>query len=130
EYQRGERLYRAQSRASAAAGSTEQVHASREVIVAGGAFNSPQLLMLSGTGPAEVLNRYQVPVRVPLAGVGRNLQDRYEISVVNQMNFSSWSVFKDATFGRGDRLFSEWAKHRTGVYATNGSVLTVFRRSP
>ena len=49
-----------------------------EVILSAGAFNSPQLLMLSGIGPKAVLDRAGIPVRVDLAGVGRNLQDRYE----------------------------------------------------
>jgi 4-pyridoxate dehydrogenase len=47
----------------------------REVIVSAGTINSPQLLMLSGIGPAEELVRHNIPVRVSLAGVGQNLQD-------------------------------------------------------
>ena len=57
----------------------------REVILAGGAFNTPQLLMLSGIGPRDELERHGIAVRVDLPGVGRNLQDRYEIGVVNRM---------------------------------------------
>src|SRR5262245_49737592 len=49
--------------------------ARREVILAGGAINSPQLLMLSGIGPASELARHGISVRVALAGVGQNLQD-------------------------------------------------------
>jgi len=49
--------------------------ARREVILCGGAINSPQLLMLSGIGPADELARHGIPVRVPLSGVGKNLQD-------------------------------------------------------
>ncbi len=49
--------------------------ARREVILSAGTINSPQLLMLSGIGPAEELARHDIPVRVPLAGVGQNLQD-------------------------------------------------------
>ncbi len=60
------------------------VRASREVILAGGAFNTPQLLMLSGIGPRTALERHGIPVRVDLPGVGRNLQDRYEVGVVNR----------------------------------------------
>jgi 4-pyridoxate dehydrogenase len=47
----------------------------REIILSAGTINSPQLLMLSGIGPAEELARHAIPVRVPLAGVGQNLQD-------------------------------------------------------
>ena len=56
-------------------GENRTARARREVILSAGAINSPQLLMLSGIGPAEELARYDIPVRVPLAGVGQNLQD-------------------------------------------------------
>jgi len=49
--------------------------ARREVILATGAINSPQLLMLSGIGPADELARHDIGVHVALAGVGQNLQD-------------------------------------------------------
>jgi choline dehydrogenase len=47
------------------------------VIVAGGAFNSPQLLQLSGIGPAPLLERLGIAVRADMPGVGANLQDHY-----------------------------------------------------
>ncbi|MFZ1429543.1 MAG: choline dehydrogenase [Geminicoccaceae bacterium] len=56
----------------------KQVLASREVILAGGAINSPQLLMLSGIGPADELARVGVPAVHDLPGVGQNLQDHLE----------------------------------------------------
>ena len=130
EYQRGERLYRAHGQPSSDAGRTETVYASREVILSGGVFNSPQLLMLSGIGPADHLRDCGVPVRLPLAGVGSHLQDRYEVSVVNEMAFPRWSVYKGATFSAGDPLFAEWQSGRGSVYGTNGSVLTITHRSP
>jgi choline dehydrogenase-like flavoprotein len=68
-------------------------------------------------------------VRIPLPGVGRNLQDRYEIAVVNRMDFDAWNAYRGATFSPGDPQFSQW-KERDGPYITNGSVLTLFRRSP
>jgi choline dehydrogenase/4-pyridoxate dehydrogenase len=51
------------------------VHADREVLLAGGSINSPQVLMLSGIGPPDALATHGISVRAPLAGVGRNLQD-------------------------------------------------------
>ena len=129
EYLEGERLYRAHARPSQTAGERRTVHASREVILAGGAFNSPQLLMLSGIGPPEVLERHGIQVRVALPGVGTNLQDRYEIGVVNRMKFRAWNAYKGATFSTGDPQFAEWKRRGTGVYTTNGAVLTLFRRS-
>ena len=56
-------------------GREEIARASREVIVCGGALGSPQLLMLSGVGPAEDLRRHRIPVIQDLPGVGLNLQD-------------------------------------------------------
>ena len=75
----------------------------REVILSGGAFNTPQLLMLSGIGPRAVLEPLGIPVRVELPGVGKNLQDRYEVGVVNRMSFDRWNVLEGVTFSRGDR---------------------------
>jgi choline dehydrogenase len=85
--------------------------------------------MLSGIGPREELDRHEIPVRVELAGVGRNLQDRYEVGVVNRMNFESWDAYAGASFTTQDAKFLEWQTRRCGLYATNGAVMTVFRRS-
>jgi choline dehydrogenase len=57
------------------AGAEHTVRATREVLLCGGAINSPQLLMLSGIGPASHLAEVGVQARVDLAGVGANLQD-------------------------------------------------------
>lgn len=128
EYQKGERLYGADPSASAAAGAVGSVRARREVILAGGAFNTPQLLMLSGIGDPDVLNRYGITTRVPLRSVGRNLQDRYEVPVVNRMA-RSWEMLEGATFSTNDRQYRAWAANRQGVYTSNGALLGVVQRS-
>jgi choline dehydrogenase-like flavoprotein len=130
EYLKGERLYRAHPKPNPETGERRVVYASKEVIVSGGAFNSPQLLMLSGIGPREVLERFGIPVQVELPGVGRNLQDRYEVGVVNRMSFPAWHIYKGAEFCTQDPQYKQWRTCGGGVYATNGSVLCVFRRSP
>ncbi|WP_242111442.1 GMC family oxidoreductase [Luteimonas aquatica] len=56
-----------------------QAHAGREVLLCGGAINSPQLLMLSGIGPAGDLRRHGIDVRVDAPGVGANLQDHLDV---------------------------------------------------
>jgi choline dehydrogenase-like flavoprotein len=129
EYLRGERLYRAHASPSSVAGDTTTLLAAREVILSGGAFNTPQILMLSGIGPREVLERHEIPVRVELSGVGKNLQDRYEVGVVNRMNFQSWDAYEGASFTTKDAKFLEWDTGRSGLYASNGAVMTAFRRS-
>jgi choline dehydrogenase len=58
-------------------GETRTARAARDVIVCGGAVNSPQLLMLSGIGPAAQLSALGIPVVQELAGVGHSLQDHY-----------------------------------------------------
>lgn len=58
-----------------------QARATREVILSGGAVNTPQVLMLSGIGPADVLNRFEIPVVQDLDGVGKNLQDHLDCSI-------------------------------------------------
>ena len=130
EYMRGARLYRADPYPASTPGDLSTAVSSREVILSGGAFNTPQLLMLSGIGPRPMLEQYGIRVRADLAGVGRNLQDRYEVGVVNRMNFESWQAYKGASFTTSDPQFKEWQSKKTGLYTTNGSVLTVFRRSP
>jgi 4-pyridoxate dehydrogenase len=56
-------------------GETRRAHAAREVILAGGVINSPQVLMLSGIGDPAELRAHGIDVKVPLPGVGKNLQD-------------------------------------------------------
>jgi len=129
EYLKGERLYRAHGRPATAPGVSMQAEATREVILCGGAFNTPQLLMLSGIGPRDVLEPLGIPVRIELPGVGRNLQDRYEIGVVNRMNFERWKILDGATFSHGDPQYREWASGSGGVYASNGAVLATILKS-
>jgi 4-pyridoxate dehydrogenase len=61
------------------AGGTHRVDAAREVILAGGVINTPQLLMLSGVGDAGELARHGIAVKAALPGVGRNLQDHVSV---------------------------------------------------
>jgi choline dehydrogenase-like flavoprotein len=128
EYLSGERLYRADPHPNLTPGVPRQIIARREVIVAGGAFNTPQLLMLSGIGPAAHLAEHGIPVRVDLRGVGSNLQDRYEIGVVNRMTHP-WESLAGARFERGDPLYREWQERQTGMYVSNGGAIAVARRS-
>lgn len=129
EYLKGERLYRAHGQPGTGSGTLLQAQAAREVILCGGTFNTPQLLMLSGIGPRAVLEPFGIPVRVDLPGVGKNLQDRYEVGVVNRMNFDRWEILNGATFGRGDPQYRQWQEKREGVYTSNGAVLAAILKS-
>ncbi|GAA4677402.1 GMC family oxidoreductase [Nocardioides nanhaiensis] len=64
------------------AGAAHTVHARREVLLCGGAVNSPQLLMLSGIGPAAHLAEHGIEAKVSLEGVGSNLQDHPAVGLL------------------------------------------------
>jgi choline dehydrogenase len=130
----GQHLYRADPQASTATPVVRQYYCRREVILAGGAFNSPQVLMLSGIGPAADLQKLNIPVLVDRQGVGKNLQDRYEIGVVSEMT-RDWKILKNATFEpppntnvSGDPCYVDWQNGK-GVYTTNGSLVAVIQKS-
>ena len=131
----GQHLYRADPIASNTNSfEIKKYYCAREVILAGGAFNSPQLLMLSGIGPAAHLQQFCIPVIADRAAVGTNLQDRYEIGVVSEMK-QNWKIIEKATFEpppttneTGDPCYVQW-QNGTGVYTTNGALLAAIKKS-
>ena len=129
EYLEGQHLYRADPAAHRQKSNSElkQVHARREVILAGGAFNTPQLLMLSGIGDPKELARHKIRINVALRGVGRNLQDRLEVGVIHKMD-NDFAILKNATLKPHDREFADWVNGH-GLYTTNGAVLAMLKRS-
>lgn len=128
EYLKGPRLYRAHASVNPGTGERREVHAQREVILCGGAFNTPQLLMLSGIGPAAELHRHAIALRADLPGVGNNLQDRYEVAVTHVMR-RPWPLLEGATFTRGDPVWQRWNARHAGLYATSGAAIGLVRRS-
>ncbi|QGM98682.1 GMC family oxidoreductase [Methylocystis parvus] len=135
---KGERLYGARHhRADPPTGREELVYfANKEVILCGGAFNTPQLLMLSGIGPKADLEALGISVRIDSPGVGKNLQDRYEVGVVGQAPRPLRTMEK-ARFESGheseapdpDPHKAEWKETGKGIYATNGAVVGIVMRS-
>ncbi len=129
EYMQGARLYRADYHPSEEPNPTRVVvNCTREVIVAGGAFNTPQLLKLSGIGPREELAQFGIPQLIDLP-VGSNLQDRYEIGIVSQSN-RRYAVESNCDFvaNESDSCFADWLEGR-GVYTVNGAVCSILKRS-
>lgn len=103
-YRRGEKSY--------------EVRANREVILAGGPINSPQLLMLSGIGPAAELRRHGIEIVADRPGVGANLQDHLEFyfqvtckQPVTLYPYMNW-------FAKG-LIGAQWLLTRKGLGATN-----------
>ena len=136
EYLKGTHLYKAHPHSGTAAGVADRVFVQPrgEVVLCGGTFNTPQLLMLSGIGDKEQLAKHGIDCRVHSPGVGKNLQDRYEVTVISEMNHE-FSLLNGATFRlpiepeEDDRPLKEWSEKGTGLYTSNGAVLGIFKRS-
>ncbi|WP_027551175.1 GMC family oxidoreductase [Bradyrhizobium sp. Cp5.3] len=127
-YREGKRIYRVAAQPRGEAGPERFVGASREVILAGGAFNTPQLLMLSGIGDWEHLKARGIAKVKHLPGVGQNLQDRYEIGVVNRVK-KPWEALRGVTYTTKDRLYRQWRRWGTGAYTSNGVLFSAKFRS-
>ncbi|KAL4864172.1 hypothetical protein BDV12DRAFT_176601 [Aspergillus spectabilis] len=129
EFLEGRNLYRADPRSSTSATCTKhRVMVSREVIIAAGAFGTPQLLKLSGIGPKDELQKFGINVIKDVQGVGTNLQDRYEIPVVTKL-IGDFQILEKCTFGKPeDPCLEEW-NHQRGPYLSNGLPIGMVKKS-
>ena len=90
------------------------VYVTKEVIIAGGAFNSPQILKTSGVGPADELKKFNITLVADLPGVGRNLGDNYEGAVLSLANKAagnlggSYAVYLNTSQSEGPRDIFMW----------------------
>ncbi|BAJ27189.1 MULTISPECIES: GMC oxidoreductase [Kitasatospora] len=98
-------------RALDAAGREVRFHAGREVVLAAGAIGSPQLLLLSGIGPAERSRALGLPVRVDLPGVGGNLHDHLRVPVTGRAAPGTTDL--PAPLPTPENL-RRWERHREG----------------
>jgi choline dehydrogenase len=140
EFLDGANLYQASPAPLAASATPQQLHVTGEVILAAGAFNTPQLLMLSGIGPRAQLEGKGITTLIDLPGVGANLQDRYEFGVIGEMSSvfgDQFTLLKDCSFNAAatpaqldasDPCYVLW-KHNVGVYTINGNAVGIVRRS-
>lgn len=134
EYIEGSHLYQADPQSTATTrmfGKKIFLRATREVILAGGAFNTPQLLLLSGVGAKEELDRHGIRQVVNLPGVGKNLQDRYEVGVVTQLK-EPLALLKGKTFGLtpNDPGMADYLRDpENSVYGSNGVIIGLKKRS-
>ena len=112
-------------------GSTEHtVKARREVILSAGAINSPQILQLSGIGPANLLNRFDVPVVADIQGVGRNMQDHLTSRIVYRCLPGTITV--NEVFHSWPRKLYEGMKYiltRKGLLMMAGGPVGLFART-
>ena len=105
-----------------------EVRASKEVILCGGTVNSPQLLQVSGIGPAPLLQSLGIAVKHALPGVGENLRDHYAPRFVARVK-NATSINEKA---HGLRLVGEVLKYaatRKGILALNPTLIYVFWKS-
>ncbi|KAK4220547.1 oxygen-dependent choline dehydrogenase [Podospora fimiseda] len=110
--------------------------ARKEVIISGGAFNSPQLLQLSGIGDATHLSTLNIPLIAHLPGVGANLRDNQELPVVGLSPVNITTIGRDpgwaqCTFGLpNDPCLDQWF-NQTGPYVSpSGNSEVAFLKTP
>ena len=101
-------------------GALKQVRAGREVLLSAGALLSPQLLMLSGVGPAAHLQQHGIPVLHDLPGVGQHLHDHPDVvQVLDAPDLKDLFGLSLSGMAQTLRGIVEWRKHRTGMLTTN-----------
>ena len=106
-----------------------KAHAAREVILCAGSIGSPQLLQLSGVGPAHLLRRHGIEVIVDAPGVGANLQDHLQIRTVYKIDGTpTLNVLASSLYGKA-KIGLEYLLKRTGPMSMAPSQLGAFTRS-
>jgi choline dehydrogenase len=126
EWLEGTAVYKADPRwNSTIKGKPGRAFARKEVIVAGGAFSTPQLLQLSGIGDKALLKQFNISVISDLPGVGRNLQDNYELPIIGHANVSLVTPpdpnAPACMFGApNDPCVELWRNNGTGPYSQGG----------
>jgi len=105
------------------------VRAEREVLLCGGSIGSPQLLQLSGIGPAELLRRHGIPVVADLPGVGANLQDHLQIRAVFKIEGAPTLNGLAASMLGKAKIALEYVATRSGPMSMAPSQLGAFTRS-
>ena len=105
------------------------VEASRETILAAGAIGSPQLLQLSGIGPAQLLKQHGIPLVHPLPGVGENLQDHLQIRMQYKVrNVKTLNGIANSLWGKAAMALEYFVWH-TGPLTMPPSQAGAFARS-
>lgn len=127
---KGKYLYKASPSSSGEAGTPVKYTAEKEVILSGGAYNSPQLLKLSGIGPSEELKKHNIPVLVDLPGVGTNLQDHMEIGTIHELPVGFEPIEKCTFNPTGADPCRDMWKKKEGVYGqSNGFIFAALKKS-
>ncbi len=108
---------------------TVRARATREVLLCAGSIGSPQLLQLSGIGPADLLQQHGIEVQADLPGVGANLQDHLQIRAVYKIEGApTLNVMASSLLGKA-KIGLEYAMKRSGPMSMAPSQLGAFTRS-
>jgi choline dehydrogenase len=99
-------------------GERQTVICEREVILCAGAFNSPQILMLSGVGDADQLRQHGIELKADVPGVGRNLENHPGVNIQYATSYEDSLVSQLDTFGQF-RLAAEWMLRKKGLGTSN-----------
>lgn len=110
-------------------GTEQVVRARREVILSAGAIGSPQLLMLSGLGPAEDLARHGIAVLRDMPGIGANLQDHYIARLTYRLASHRWSANRRIAGWRLPFEALRWALRGDGVLTWSPGMFSLFART-
>jgi choline dehydrogenase len=105
------------------------IPANKEVILAAGTIGSPQLLLLSGVGPAVEINKHSIPLAHDLPGVGENLQDHLDITIVTREKTRHSISLNPASWWRFIKGFMSYIFYRKGELTTNYAEAGGFIRS-
>ncbi len=98
-------------------GETKHARARKEVLLAAGALQTPQLLMLSGVGPGNHLQQYGIPVRLDLPGVGENLQDHLQLRLIYECTKPITTNDDLNSWWRSAKIGLQWILFRGGPLA-------------
>ncbi len=109
-------------------GNWQTVHANKEIILSGGAINSPQLLMLSGLGEADQLKEHGIDVIADLPGVGKNMQDHLQARLVYKCNEPTLNDEVSSLFGQA-KIGLKYVLFRAGPMTMAASLATGFMKT-
>ncbi len=104
------------------------LRATKEVILAAGVFGSPQLLMVSGVGPAATLRQHNIPIIADRSGVGQNMQDHIYFGPSYRVNAPAFSAFSNPTFAA--QAAQDFNDNASGLYTNPTTDVLAWEKVP
>ncbi len=102
--------------------------ATKEIILSAGAFQSPQLLMVSGVGPAKTLQKYGIPLVADRPGVGQNMQDHIIYAPAHRVNVITQSALLDPVFAA--QAAKDYNEKAAGIFTNPTSDILAWEKVP